>query len=534
MLDRLRARLNRNPSSAAAPVEPVIGQSAGDDPGRKAASIGRAQKRSLLEQARGDRLSQDMPTMPVPTDSVIERNQRSLVARARHLTITNDYARGFQRQCRQNIVGHQGVGLQAQARDSDGTLDEQANDAIEADWRNWSRRENCDIAGRRSLRQLCNRAVDDAASSGEFMFRVVQGRDVNAWGVAIQVLDPQRCPVDYSEDRLPGGRFIRQGIEHDRHGRPLNYLFSTLDPSESNYSLGGRRFVRVPAREILHGHLEDLPGQRRGLPWMVTAVMRMRHLDGYESAALVNARVGASKSGFFEWEEGAAPDREDDDDDGPLYLDAEPGSFQELSPGLRFKEFNPQYPSGELAPFSKQMLRGISTGLGVSYNTLANDLENVNFSSIRQGVLNEREHWKDMQEWLIENLLEPLFDLWLPRALLKGISLPLTPGASLRPSRLEKYREHVWQPRRWDWVDPDKDSKTAERDIRNKLRSPSQVIRERGGDPRSVWRQYAADRQAMLDAGIPEHIVDAEMGSAHQSRPSQPSQSESEESGDEG
>lgn len=519
MFERLRQRFSRSASAPAA-VEPVIGNA----PGR----IGRAQKRHLLEQARGDRLSQDMPTMPVPTDSTIERNQRSLVARARHLTITNDYARGFQRQCRLNIVGHQGIGLQAQARDRDGTLDEQANDAIEAEWRRWARREHCDITGRRSLRQLCQRAVDDAASSGEFMFRVVQGRDVNAWGIAIQVLDPQRCPVDYSLDRLSGGRFIRQGIEHDRFGRPVSYLFSTLDPSESDYSAGGRHFVRVPAREILHGFIEDLPGQRRGLPWMVTAVMRMRHLDGYENAALVNARVGASKGGFFEWEEGAAPDR-DDDDDEPLYMDAEPGSFQELPAGLRFREYNPQYPNNELAPFSKQMLRGISTGLGVSYNELANDLEGVSFSSIRQGVISERESWKDKQEWLIESLLEPLFELWLPRALLKGIPLPMVPGATLRASRIEKYREHVWQPRRWDWVDPDKDSKTAERDIRNKIRSPSQVIRERGGDPRSVWRQYAADRQAMLDAGIPEHIVDNEMGSPSQTQPSQPSQFESED-----
>ncbi|RKR02599.1 lambda family phage portal protein [Kushneria sinocarnis] len=533
-LKRQRRETGQVATQSTESVEPTIGDASGNDPGRMAARISRAQKRSLLAQAQSDRLSSDMPTMPVPTDDFISRNQRSLVARSRHLLLTNDYARGFLRQARQNIVGHQGIGLQAQARDRDGSLDDAANDAIEADWRRWSGREHCDISGRRSLRQLCNRAVEDAAANGEFMFRVVIGRNVNAWGIALQVLDPQRCPVDYSVDRLSGGRFIRHGIEYNRNGRAIHYLFSTLDPSESDYTVGGRHFVKVPASEMLHGFLEDLVGQRRGLPWMVTAVMRMRHLDGFEQSALVNARIGAAKGGFFEWDEGRAPDRDDEADEEPLYLDAEPGSFQELPEGLRFKGWEPQFPNGELAPFSKQMLRGIATGLGVSYNTLANDLEHVSFSSIRQGTLNEREHWKDLQEWLIESLMDPLFDLWLPRALLKGIPLPLRPGATLRPDRLEKYRERVWQPRRWDWVDPDKDSKTAERDMRNKVRSPSQVIRERGGDPRSVWRQYAADRQAMLDAGIPEHIVDAEMGSSHQSRPSQPSQSESEESGNEG
>ena len=482
-------------------------------PRQKSRFAPRALVRSLLSQARADRLSGDLPTVPVTADDIITMNQRPLVARSRQLAMTNDYARGFLRMCRQNIVGHQGITLQGQARDADGTLDELANDAIEADFKAWGDRRNCDVTGKRSLRQILNRAVDDAATNGEFMVRMVHGRDLNDWGFALQVLDPQRCPVDFNEDKLPGGRFIRQGIEFNQWGRPLRYLFSTLDPSAAEYTFHGRHFVTVPAAEVLHGYLEDLVGQRRGLPWMVTAVLRMHNLDGFEKAALVNARVSAAKGGFFEWEEGFGPSDDDGDEHEPLYLDAEPGSYQELPPGLKFRGWDPQFPNGDLAPFSKQMLRGISTGLGVAYNSLANDLEGVNFSSIRQGVLTEREHWKDMQEWLIESLLEPLFQAWLPLALLKGIRLQGTNGATLRADRLDKYREHTWQARRWDWVDPDKDSKTAARDISNKIKSPSQVIRERGGDPRAVWRQWAKDRESMIEAGIPEAIVDATLGS---------------------
>lgn len=475
--------------------------------GGKTHSIRRALARSLLGQARADRLSSDLPTVPVPADQFIDKNQRSLVARSRHLTLTNDYARGFVRQCRQNVVGSKGVQLQSQARDLDGSLDERANDAIESDFTKWCDREICDVAGRRSLRQLLARAVEDAAINGEFMFRIVYGRQLNPWGIALQVLDPQRCPVECNDDRLPDGNFIRNGIKYNVWGRAVAYLFGTIDPAHSDYHFGGRYFVEVPANEILHGFMEDLVGQRRGLPWMVTALLRMHHLDGFEKAALVNARVSAAKGGFFEWDEGMGPAEEDDEE--PLYMDAEPGSYQELPPGLKFKGWDPQFPNGELAPFSKQSLRGIATGLGVSYNTLANDLEGVSFSSIRQGTLSERDHWMDMQEWLIEQMLEPLFQAWLPRALLKGIPVTGANNATLRPDRIEKYREHAWQARRWDWVDPDKDSKTAARDIANKIKSPSQVIRERGRDPRAVWRQWAADRQAMIDAGIPEALVDS-------------------------
>ena len=32
----------------------------------------------------------------------------------------------------------------------------------------------------------------------------------------------------------------------------------------------------------------------------------------------------------------------------------------------------------------------------------------------------EREHWKELQQWLIETLIEPVFFEWLKYSLLKG------------------------------------------------------------------------------------------------------------------
>ena len=116
--------------------------------------------------------------------------------------------------------------------------------------------------------------------------------------------------------------------------------------------------------------------------------------------------------------------------------------------------------------------------MNVTYVNLANDLEGVNFSSIRQGTLDEREHWKEMQEGLIEQLLAPIFEAWLRRALLKGRIV--VNGKPLRAERLEKYRAVVWQPRRWDWIDPNADVKAAVTSKNNLLASPSQIIRDRG------------------------------------------------------
>jgi lambda family phage portal protein len=211
--------------------------------------------------------------------------------------------------------------------------------------------------------------------------------------------------------------------------------------------------------------------------------------------------------GFFEWDPDMGPEPDDDLD---LTMQVEPGMCQELPPGVTFKESNPNYPNGELQIFSKSMLRGIASGLGVAYNSLANDLEGVNFSSIRQGALDEREFWKERQEWFIESFMEPIFELWLPVALL-GNRIKID-GNPLRPEKIDKYREVQWQPRRWQWIDPRADVNAAIESKNNLLTSPGQIIRDQGRDPSSVWREISNDIDQMKQAGIPEEYIKIALG----------------------
>lgn len=467
----------------------------------------------MFDAGQNDRLTASWPSTPTPADYIVRRNQRALVARSREQAANNDYMRGFLRMVRQNIVGPQGIRLQAQSRDDDKSLDTVANDAIEAAWLEWSRATNCDVSGKRSWRMIQGGAATAAARDGEFMIREIWGADAGPWGYALQVLDPQRCPVDYDEEQRRDGSFVRHGVEFNQYGRPIAYLFTTTDEREADYVYGGRSFQRIPAREIIHGFIEDFTGQKRGLPWAATALWRMRMLDGFEKSAMVNARVSASKGGFFQWKEGYGPEREEEDEE--IYMEAEPGAFQELPAGVEFKEWNPQYPNGEFAPFMKSGLRGIATGLGVAYNNLANDLEGVNFSSIRQGALDEREHWKELQEWLIESLIERVYRNWLKVALLSGRIVVAGRGDSqkpLRPERLLKYQAVQWQPRRWAWIDPRADVASAIEQKNNLMGSFGQFIRDQGRDPQTVWREISEDITQMRAAGIPEDYIKQAMG----------------------
>jgi lambda family phage portal protein len=462
----------------------------------------------MFSATKNDRMNGDWLSHPVTAEWMVRQHQRVLVARAREQAANNDYAKAFIRMARQNIVGPKGVQLQAQARDEKGALDTLANQAIEAEWARWAHRKHCDVAGVLSWRAIQSSAVASAVRDGEFMFRKIYGSDAGEFGFALQILDPQRCDPTFDQFDMPGGRYIRAGIEFNQYGKPIGYHFSVVKESDAfyNYSYAGRHFHRIDAAEIIHGFLPEFTGQRRGFPWMATGLFRMKQLVGFEDAAIVNARVGAAKMGFIQWKDGHGPEL-DDDDAANLEMDGDPGSFPVLPEGAELKEWAPQYPSGEFATFNKAMLRGIAAGFGVLYNNLANDLEGVNFSSIRQGTLDEREHWKEMQEWLVESLIQPVFEEWLPRALLAGMIK--VKNRPLRPERIDKYSQVSWQPRRWQWIDPRADVDAAVSAKNNLLLSPSQIIREQGRDPGDVWREIAADIEEMRAAGIPDDFIKA-------------------------
>lgn len=471
---------------------------------------------SHFSGADTDRLTSSWGAHPMPADEIVRRHQRVLVARARQQATENGYARSFLRLCRTNIVGS-GVTVQPSVKTSSGALDKATNDAIEAEWKRWGRPENCDVAGRRSWHASERIAVQCAARDGEFFYRTIYGAAAGPYGFSLQWIDPQRCPVDFDVAATrTGGNFIRHGIEFNDYGRAVAYFFTTTSAGEADYRMGGRDYVRVPAEEIIHGFVDDLGGQKRGLPWMATGLGRLRHVAGTEDAAAINARVGAAKMGVIQFAPGTGPESDDDDD---FEIDAEPGTFPVLPEGATLNKWDPQYPAGEFPGFMKHMLRGTAAGWGVLYNNLVGDLENVNFSSIRQGTLDERERWKEDQLWLIGDLHAKVYAKWLDYALLAG-KIRIR-GQALSAARAGDFEAVSFQGRRWTWIDPSADVKAAVDSKNNLLMSPGQIIREAGGDPSTRYAEIAQDIKDMQAAGIPEEFIKLAFGQKIDPKPTE-------------
>jgi lambda family phage portal protein len=219
-------------------------------------------------------------------------------------------------------------------------------------------------------------------------------------------------------------------------------------------------------------------------------------LGGMEEAELIASRVAASKMGFFTSPEGDGYIGDDEEEhDGALISDAEPGVFEQLPEGVNFQTFDPQHPSTAFDSFVKTVLRGAASGLNVSYNTLANDLEGVSFSSIRSGTLEERDQWKQKQTWMIEQFCLPIYKAWLSSAILFGkLKLPAT--------KIDKFTEVSFQSRGWSWVDPLKDVNASAASVELGVMTRSDIAASQGKNLEDIFEQLSKEKELAAQYGI--------------------------------
>lgn len=427
-----------------------------------------------------DRLTATWQAYNLAIDADLRTSLDRLRARSRDLFKNNEYALKFGRLVRNNVVGAEGFDLQMRAADPNGNLDDFANRAIEAEFDNWCTPAQCDVRGQRSFADICRAAAFALARDGEFLIRKRIGGGAGMYGYQLQLVDVDRLDTLYNLPPAQGRNAVIMGVEVDQWRKPVAYHLWDRHPTEDAH-VATRYRERVPAAEILHGFIPIEDEQVRGIPWMHASMRRLNDLNGYREAAVIAARVGASKMGFFEspdGEPGMATDGKDDA--GDFTSEAVPGTFDVLPTGYKFNAFNPDYPHQQFDMFCKSTLRGIASGIGVAYHSLANDLEGVNFSSIRSGTLEERDEWMVIQQWFIDALLAPVFAEWLPLALTRGILLPN--GSPLPLAKLQKFLSSTWQPRRWQWVDPLKDMAASVLSIENGLASPQMIAAQQGRD----------------------------------------------------
>ena len=446
-------------------------------------------KKSFNAANTGNLYSSWMPSNNT-ADIDIKKDLKSIRARSRELMRNDDYAKKFKRLLKTNVVGSQGIKLQNKAKDLNGNLDKKANESIEKAWKKWSKKGNCDVTGKYSFIDIQKMVIGTLAEDGEVLIRKVKGFN-NEFGFALQLLEADHLDEQYNDQ----DRNIFMGIEFDEWDKPIAYHLHKSHPGNQVYSNRETIRERIPADELVHLFMPLRISATRGVPWMHSAMTRMKMVNGYEEAELVGARLGASKAGFYTQKEVEGEYQGDAKVNGTMVNEVTPGEFEVLPQGWGFESYDPQHPNAAFKDFMKVVLRGISSGLDVSYNSLANDLEGVNFSSLRSGKLEERDVWKDLQSWVSEHLLDDVFGDFLDMALLmRVLQFPYL--------KYDKFNNPTWLPRGFAWVDPMKDA--LQNILLNKegLKTHSAIFAEMGLDINEVYEQLKEEKVLRESHGI--------------------------------
>ena len=444
-----------------------------------------------FEAAEGTDLLADWGRSNISTDSDLYSALPSLRARAKDLCQNNHFAKRFLRLLETNVIGPDGIKLQMGKLDSQGKPDKRVNDVIEEGWKDFLDRRNFTVTGRVPGVAAQNLMIKASARGGEVIIRKIKSFRHNKHRFAIQFIDPERLDHNKNE-ALQNGNFCRMGIEFDQWRRPVRYHFTEHYgdlslPRSSHY----KRDYSIPADEIIHAFIPDFEEQSRGYTWFHAAMKQLRHLGAFQEAAIVEARVGASKMGFYKPERDANGEwvGDDENDDGTLVQEATAGSFEELPRGYTLETWDPKNPNSDHAGFSKSMLKGIAAGLCVSYPSLGADLEGVNYSSIRAGHLEDRDGYKMLQNYMIDAILRDIFESWLEVQLMHDAVLPNWMTAD----RFDGMNKARFEGRKWAWVDPAKDIGAEVVAMENKIKSRSRIQREMGIDPEEEQAAIAAD-----------------------------------------
>jgi lambda family phage portal protein len=422
--------------------------------------------------------------------------------RSRERLQNDGYAQQIVRLFKNNVIGPYGFKLKVKATNVDGSLDKIGNAAVESAWLDWTKPENCSVNGKYSIRQIGYTNMAGLVRDGEYLIRRVRGKNYK-YGIALQLILPDYLDVKKNE-KLDNGNTIRMGVERDRFGKPVAYYIRKTTPETDLYGIYPQGdYERISADDIIHKFPEEYPNQTRGISLLAPALPTMRNQGGFDEAVVLYARVAASTMLFLKNRDSKEPGEfkgTSTNSSGDVVIDWEPLTVQDIQ-DKDLVDFTPSFPQAEHTPFTKLNLRRIAGATGVSYESLSNDRESVNLSSIRYGVQGEQDGWKTCQEDYIESVLERIYTWWLEEALLKG-AITVPSGKSLPVSAFAKFNIPYFIGRAWGYMDPQTEVISDGLRVLMGATSPRRICAERGDDYNEILQELEEDYRAANEKGI--------------------------------
>lgn len=399
--------------------------------------------------------------------------RQTLRNRSRYECANNSYARGAAKSLANDTVG---TGPRLQMLTDDDTL----NERLEMEFNEWA----LEIGLADKLWTMRHAKCVDGESFGMLTTNPAITGPVQLDLTLIEA--DQIATPTYA---APGVANV-DGMKLDQYNNVLEYHVLNAHPGDAVPMPW--TFRRVPARYVLHWFRGDRPGQYRGVPEITAALPLFAQLRRYTLAVLAAAETAADYAAVVYSD--LPPD--DNDPIEPFdVFEIERRMMTTLPQGWKMGQFDAKQPATTYAEFKREILTEIGQCINMPYNIIAGNSSGYNFSS---GRLDHLKYYKAIhvdQFQLKRRVLDRLFLAWLDEFSRVANFLPGGPDMV-----------GGW-PHQWFFdghlaIDPEKEARAAETNLKNNRTTLADEWARRGEDYRKKLKQRGRERALEIEYGI--------------------------------
>lgn len=402
---------------------------------------------------------------------MIDRTNRETIrARARDLERNSDMMNSVLGAFRRNAIG-KGYALQPYTGNPD--MDQE----IITLWKQWCKKQNCDVTGEQSFNEMLRMAVQRKKVDGGILF-VKRYTPGGLLPFKLQTMEVDELDSSQMSPRNKGNRIVG-GIEYSTFNRPTGYYFRQYEIDGFTISAP----VYVDAKDVVFYYTKHRPSQIREISDLSPTMTRVRDANEFMTAVSVKERILACMSVFIKkwtpqvstagraWEpkqEGAKKNYA-----GKTIT---PGMIQELNAGDEIQVVNPSGQATDAERYIKLQERLVGAGNGLSYEATSRDMSQSNYSSARQGLIEDDMTYFEEVEQIME-IMSEVYETFF-------ISAVLAEVVHVKDfwKRKTEYLKHNWIRSPKQWIDPLKEANATRIALESGQKTFSQVAAENGRD----------------------------------------------------
>jgi lambda family phage portal protein len=463
--------------------------------------------------SRTRRSLKEWQTLNSDADAAILPDLSLLRQRSRDLVRNNPLACGAIKTKVTNVVG---TGLKLQARidrDALNLTDEQADNweaNTEREWRLFWESKDCDITRISNGNALTRLVYRQAKENGDVFILLPRKKiDGRPYDLRLQVIEADRvCNPQWVQDTAT----LAGGIETDKAGAPVKYHILQDHPGTTKRNKG-QKWESIPAfgkqtglHNIIHLYGIDRPGQSRGVPDLAPVIELLKTLGSYTESEASAALISSFFTVFIESETGDPTfDLSDMEDETGADADDEdyklaPAQVIGLAPGEKVHDSNPGRPNTSFDPFVQAILRQIGVALELPFEILIKHFT-ASYSAARAALLEAWKFFLSERNWLTDNFLKIVYEVWMYEAVAKGRIA--APGFLADPITRKAYLGSEWVGPTKGQIDELKEIKAAKERVDMGVSTLSEVTAEMtGGDWEKKHPQSTKEYNARKEAGL--------------------------------